>query len=270
MLLNQDGILSKIARCTLDTLPRSLLLNGEYGCGKHSLCNYISEKFNLQQQEITECLNLDFIDSLYMRVEPALYIINAEEISVKEQNVILKFLEEPLKNAYIVLLCSSVDQLLPTITNRCVVWTFNEYSKEFLKSFASGDQADLIVSVAKTPGQVKELSLNTNIKDMIELADKIVHKIGVASLPNTFSISAKFNYKTTDTDPSKFNIKVFIRILINVIEECIKADNNPVYTEMYKLTHKLQKNSKVAHVDIRRLFEYYLVCLRELVRGGQV
>ena len=61
---------------------------------------------------------------------PKIYIIDSSTISIKEQNIILKFVEEPLKNSYIIILKNS--KLLPTILNRCQKWKFEAYSKEEL------------------------------------------------------------------------------------------------------------------------------------------
>ena len=61
----------------------------------------------------------------------------------------LKFIEEPLKNSYIIILAESTNQLLPTIYNRCQVMTFAPYSIDELRNFT---QDELVLSVARTPG----------------------------------------------------------------------------------------------------------------------
>ena len=37
-------------------LPHSIIISGDRGCGKHSLLYYISDKFNLEIEDITSCL----------------------------------------------------------------------------------------------------------------------------------------------------------------------------------------------------------------------
>ena len=115
----QETILNRISRLNLDTFPRTLMLLGESGSGKHSIVNIIQNTFNLRSEDITEKISLDLLDEIYRRVEPYIYIISINSISIKEENTILKFLEEPLKNSYIILLADCKDGILPTILNRC-------------------------------------------------------------------------------------------------------------------------------------------------------
>ena len=115
MVTGQEKICNQIDKLTLDSFPRSLMLVGSKGAGKHLIVDYIANKFNLQVIDITTTLDQDSIEELYNRVEPYLYIIQANELSVKEENTILKFVEEPLKNSYIILLAETAIGILPTI-----------------------------------------------------------------------------------------------------------------------------------------------------------
>ena len=51
-IIGQTKLLNKINKLTLNTLPHSLLFIGEYGCGKHLICNYIANKFNLELNKL--------------------------------------------------------------------------------------------------------------------------------------------------------------------------------------------------------------------------
>lgn len=52
-----------------------------------------------------------------------LFIPNAQNMTVASANALLKTLEEPNKNSYIVLITEGVDDLLPTIISRCAVYS---------------------------------------------------------------------------------------------------------------------------------------------------
>ena len=99
MIIGQEKICNLIDNLSLDSFPRSLMLVGARGGGKHLICDYISNKFRLTSIDLTDSLELETIEEIYNRVEPYLYIIRINEITVKEENVILKFLEEPLKTS---------------------------------------------------------------------------------------------------------------------------------------------------------------------------
>ena len=121
-------------------------------------CKLISDKFNDWEFVYVDYkLNYDFVENCYLSIIPTFYVINADNISEKEQNVILKIFEEPPNNINIILLSSSSTLLLPTILNRAVVWEFDLYSKETLKSF-NNEMSDSVLDLVSTPGQLLELT----------------------------------------------------------------------------------------------------------------
>lgn len=258
MIKGQDKIINEINRKTLDTFPRSLMLVGDKGSGKHQLCNYIAERFNLQQLDITGNLEPEFIDEIYNRVEPYLYIIMINELSVKDENSILKFIEEPLKNSFIVLIAETTNGLLSTIVNRCQIWRLENYSQEFLRQFVD-DETQYLLTVATTPGQIIALKQQP-VKEMILLADKIIDNIARANIANTLTLSNNFAFK--ETDKNKFNLSIFVDILLERINNKYKkqVDNNLV--SAYNITVKLRNNLKVKNFDVKSLFEKYLIDLR--------
>ena len=75
MIIGQEIICNKIDKSTLDTFPRTLMLVGSKGAGKHLICSYIADKFNLMQLDITDEISLELIDEISQRVEPYLYLI---------------------------------------------------------------------------------------------------------------------------------------------------------------------------------------------------
>ena len=136
--MNEQLKISKLLeKLTIDTFPRTLMLLGEKGCGKHTLLKIISDKFNLKVNDITGTISLDTIQQIQLTVEPAIYVIDCNTIKVRDENIILKFLEEPLKNSFIILLCEYKEGLLPTILNRCQIWQFESYSERFSTISAS-------------------------------------------------------------------------------------------------------------------------------------
>ena len=265
MILGQEKLCNQIDNLTMDEFPRSLMLVGARGSGKHLIVDYIANKFKLTVRDITKTLNLETIEELYNRVEPYLYIINANELSVKEENVILKFLEEPLKNSYIVLLCETEVGLLNTIINRCQIWYLQNYSKELLRSFLSNNN-EYVLTVASTPGQVIELC-NTSFEDMLELADKIIDKIHIASVANTLSLSNKLNFKN---ESDKFDVRLFVDVLLQRFVEKYRTNSDNKYSTGYLRTVELKKKLYVHNLDCKALFEKYLVELRAIMRGEVV
>lgn len=261
MVVGQEKICNLIHSATLDDFPRSLMLVGARGGGKHLICKYIADKFGLITVDLTDQLDLETIEELYNRVEPYLYIIRVNEISVKEENTILKFLEEPLKNSFIVLIAETDMGILQTILNRCQIWHLQNYTREYLSTFIDGG-SEYILEIANTPGQVIELS-KTDFSSMIELADKIIDKISVASITNTLTLSNKVGFKN---DPDKPDVKLFVDVLLSRFASRCKQYNDRRLVSGYHLTNTLQRNLQIKNLDYRSLFENYLIELRSLMK----
>ena len=260
MILGQDAILSYIDNKKRDTFPRSLILLGEYGCGKHAVLDYLADHLKLTTLDITENLNFEFITGLYQKPEPYLYIIDASKITIKEQNVILKFVEEPLKNSFIVILAEYSNQLLRTVYNRCQVLSFKPYLEETLRNFTNNE---LVLKIAKTPGQVKELE-SSDLTGMLELANKIVNKVGVANISNVLTISDKIAFKN---EKDKFSLPVFANVLVYSLSEKIKECRELKYLDMYKLVGEWNTKRKAPTISQKFLFENYLIKFHECMRG---
>lgn len=262
MVTGQEKICNLIEKSTLDTFPRTLMLVGPEGSGKHLLCNEIKDKFQLISFDITEMLTLDTINEIYQKVEPYLYLIRINEISIREENIILKLLEEPLKNSYIILLAESVNDILPTILNRCQIWYLQNYTREYLSTFV--DKNLNILDIAETPGQAVALA-SEDFQNMIILADKMITKIHVATIPNTLTIADKIAWSN---EKDKFNYTLFLKVLISRILYYNRTNVDTKLTQLYHLTNNLQVKNRVKNIDKRYLFEKYLLEARSIMKGS--
>ena len=198
-IIGLKNILNEIN--SLNSLPNSFCLVGSEGSGKHTLTRYINNKFfNVDYLEITDTLNEETIDGIYRYPQKRLYIININKITEKEQNKLLKFLEEPFANIYICLLVNNELSLLSTIRNRVSIFKLDYYTFDELATITKNNSIDIDVSYYGkcifTPGDVLRVKTNNiDLKAIDELTDKIVDKLLVASFPNTLSIIDKLNFK---------------------------------------------------------------------------
>ena len=256
MMIGQSLLLNKLNNLTLDTMPRSLILFGEEGCGKHTYCNLMSDKLGLPLVNITEIISLDYINEMYSRVTPTIYIIEASGISIKEQNMLLKFIEEPLKNSYIIILCESKNSLLPTILNRCNIWNFEQYSREELNSFNVIDS----YLIANTPGQILNLK-SVDIEPIVKLVDSIIEKMKNASFTNALSISNKIAFKD---EKDKIPLKLFNKVFLNRLSLKIKENQSSDLLGMYKIVSQYLKDSNVPKIDAKILLDNLIVNLWEV------
>ena len=259
-MLFQETLKSKVSDYIVtNSLPRTLLLEGEQGCGKHTLAKEIAKALNVEFVDITETLNLQTIENIALSVTPRVYFINASVISVKEQNIILKFLEEPLKGAYIILACENRNLLLNTVINRCIVLEFQKYTFEQLKEFLPEGADPVILSYATTPGRVVEFAEH-NIKSMEEFATKILSQIQAANYSNILKIPTNINF-SNKTELLDFSVFSYILLMTasrlykeGVIKFCV-----------FKETSEFYKNCSIPHINKQHLFEHYLIKLKQVL-----
>ncbi len=262
-MIGQEKLLLKINELiSQNSFPRTVLFEGSYGCGKHTLAKYISSRFKYELIDLTERINLEVLQQIQLSPTPFVYLINADEISIKEQNMILKFLEEPLKNSYIILICEHKSRLLPTVVNRCQCYTFESYTDEQLSNFTSENESKYVLKFGRTPGWIIKLH-DCDIDSIVDLCNKIFLKITVANYSNVLTIPDKICLTKSDTD--KIDFKTFVFILQNISYELYQ--NKQISYDIFELTSTLYQNTSILNINKRHLLEHYLIELKMLAEG---
>ena len=273
-MVGQEELLNKINNLQLDTLPHTILIEGKKGSGKHTIANILCEKFNTELIDLKEFgINETTINDLLLSPNIHFCVLDLKGISIREQNVMLKFLEEPLNHCYIILFCEHSSQVLPTVFNRCQHWKMSFYTKEQLKSFYDEYTMfnefqyanDKIFEIAETPGDIKEL-LETNIDDVINLINNIIQNIGKANFSNALVLVDKI--KEFNPDKGFVNFDIFLKVFFYVLKEQIKHDSNIRLLDMY---YKLQDIYKLhekpyLHLNEKQLYEKFLLDLKTVAK----
>lgn len=257
----QPKITEWIDGITFDTMPRTVMICGARGSGKHLVTEMIRDKLSLPSVNITNDLNRSTLESILLSSSAGIYVIECDNITVRDQNTILKFIEEPLQNIFILLLSADSSKLLPTVRSRAFPLVLDRCDRNTLKSFVTGEYDDVaidkIVSVAETPGDVMYLCEHDVLK-YVELADKLLSKLHIASLPNTLSIADKVGYVL---DQKECELSYFLRILMQ--RASVMCAHNPKSTSYtYKLmcdTHELISKMNSSTGNRKHLFENYLI-----------
>lgn len=251
----QNSIINWINTQTADSLPRSIAIYGEYGAGKHLLTKYISKKFNWETVNLAGRLDQDTLNAITNEVTPKLYLIEADTLTIRDQSSILKFVEEPLKNAHIIITAEYPDRILPTIHNRCYSVVLKKYTTELLTSFVIDKaRVNLILKAATTPGQVIDYQ-QLDLESIDKLAAKFIDKINLASYTNTLSISNKLAYKD---EKDKYDPDIFIKlVLINLVDKLKQTSYNNDIKFIGK-TKELIDRLQTKNVNKQYLIEKYL------------
>lgn len=262
MIKYQNRLITLVNNLNIDTFPRSLILSGLKGCGKHTLFNYIVDKLQLPFVDISDMINLETISNIYERPEPYIYLIDYDKINesnksdVKQQNMLLKFIEEPLKNSFIIFLTSNIESVLPTIKNRCIIYNFESYTKEMLSDFIEDKQRDCtnLLSVCYTPGDILKYT-DFDIDTYITFTNKIITKIKSAYFANALTISDKIAF---DNEKEKFDLTLINRCLAVSFYNLFIKENNYKYITMYKIFNDYMKKIKLPNINKKYLFESFI------------
>ena len=129
-MIGQINLQKMLYKHSFYELPQTILFLGKRGCGKHTLASELAAHYQKQLVDMTDNISLDYIEDIYTRSIQCIYLVDLSQISIREQNVLLKFIEEPVKDSHIILLCTSDEMVIPTVLNRCVIYEFERYSKD--------------------------------------------------------------------------------------------------------------------------------------------
>jgi replication-associated recombination protein RarA len=262
-IIGQSKLLSKIdTYYTTKRLPKTLMFLGSAGCGKHTVAKYIAEKFELDYSEINENItNEELEDYLHSTID-TLYVINLNKFTEKQQNQFLKFIEEPSKSVYVLLIATSEAGVLNTILNRCIKYSFEPYTKEQINQITNSTVNDLAFKIFQTPGKLLNVT-NDGLKSLLDLAGKVVYNINTASYANTLVVSTKINYKDLY---NKLDFDLFLDTVEYLALEDFKNNGAAQSFTVFKITNQYKQYATQQNLIKETLILNYLTTLWEALR----
>jgi len=124
---------------------------------------------------------------------------NAETLTVKAQNALLKTVEEPAPYGVFIFLAANINGILPTVLSRCVVYKLNGLpDKVILQALAGAGVSDgntrrLCAAFAGgSIGQALEFAGSEDFTAMRELAIDIIRRFGQADMLDVFRLYRRF------------------------------------------------------------------------------
>lgn len=265
MIVGQKSLLEKLNNYNIDTFPRSIMILGEKGMGKHTIAEYIAESVvKLPILDISNSIDDEYIDAIYRNPNPSIYLLDLSERTEKEQNILLKFVEEPLNNSFIIILAENKNVVLNTLINRCIVFELEAYTRDELSTFITSEaDKELILDILRSPGKILATNIN-NIREMFDVCDKIATKMSAANYSNTLTIANKINFSD---QYDKFDIDVFFDILCySLFSHYLKTDN-VIILNMYKITGEYRKKLLDKRLNKELFMENFLTKLWKVSRG---
>lgn len=135
-------------------LPHAIILSGKKGIGKSSFAlDFALKSLNsnnknhpdlllVKKDEEKRDLNIDKIRKISSFLNQTgaisqnrfIIIDSADDFNRSSSNALLKTLEEPTKNCYIILICHQISKILPTIKSRCQNFHISDFDYEKFSS----------------------------------------------------------------------------------------------------------------------------------------
>ena len=221
-----------------------LLCNEEVPCLKCNICERIEYNSHMNvvliepigdviRKEQVENLMHDF-SMTSLEKGPQIYIIkDADRMNTSAANALLKFLEEPAKDHYAILLTNNHKRLLDTIVSRTQYIHFKPVPKNFIVEQLTNmgvdkDAAYVISHVTADFGEAKKFIEEGKLVLFINLAKKIV---AAPFKKRDQYVEYYLNKQLLDQEKDKSWHLIFFDILILIHQELFKKanDENTLY-----------------------------------------
>lgn len=243
-------------------------------CGKCQSCKrvisglhnnlYIIEPFNnLIRKDQIEALIIE-LSSTSLEAGNRVYIIKeAEKMNQAASNALLKFLEEPYPNHYLLLLTSSPQLLLSTIKSRCQQIHFKPISPKAVEELLTNkginrDIAYVLASITSSDEIADELIKGgwvTDVLDLVKALQKAKNK--KQDIYVVFFKKGKFLFNESS---SPINIhQMFFDIMLLLIREKIKylhGEKNIYFSDVISMVNFESENQTVLINQIEKINEY--------------
>ena len=205
-MIGQKEVLKQIDNLIEKGFPRFVVITGQKGQGKTELAKYISKKMNIQIIEFGIKIDeiREMIEMAYKQTEPLIYLIqNADKMSIGAKNSLLKVIEEPPNNCYVIMELQQMENTLETIKSRCQEIKMEQYSEEDIQEMINKlnpvldtDEIGMISQAAENYYQIKIL-INYGVKEFYNYTDKVYNNIYKVQSANSFKIAEKLDLKDT-------------------------------------------------------------------------
>ena len=236
VIIGQKKLVKTLESYTLQNVPKTILFLGPEGSGKTWISVALAEHLEIDYVHVASDVSAEKLIEYYQCPIPKIYIIDLKDVDERQQNKFLKFIEEPSSNMYIALSARSEVGILPTILNRCIKFTLEEYTEEELKEFAwcISCEDPRVFEICKTPGQLNNLP-DDNLDEVFTLCDNIVKKLPASNYANTLSLLTKINLKDS---PKKIDFNLFFLVLKYVAFDTYKKTKDKLSLQIYLYTTK--------------------------------
>ena len=174
LISGEDGI----GKSILAEILGKLILNGDLNREYVDIINYKPSKASFGVDDVREII--DEVNKKPFEGDKKVIIIHqGNKLTIQAQNALLKTIEEPPTEVYIIILCESLELILDTIKSRCEIYKLTHLTKDELYKYiaikgydySEEEKSSAIAFSEGIPGRIDRYFSDTELQ---ELRDKIV------------------------------------------------------------------------------------------------
>lgn len=194
----------------------------------HPDVKYYPSKEKLLVGDSEEIVSESFVKPIFAN-KKVFIIKNIDNSMESAQNKLLKTLEEPSAEVYLILTCANQELVLPTIKSRCTIRELAKISEDqIVKFLPSSDKSTLVSKICDGElGEAIRLSKKENLEEIVQFSLDLLIKMKSSKQVLSFS---KIAQKYSD------DIDLILKIMCLIIEDMInfKAGNKQIKLVMFK------------------------------------
>lgn len=174
LISGEDGI----GKSILAEILGKLILNGDLNREYVDIINYKPSKASFGVDDVREII--DEVNKKPFEGDKKVIIIHqGNKLTIQAQNALLKTIEEPPTEVYIIILCENLELILDTIKSRCEIYKLTPLTKDELYKYiaikgydySEEEKSSAIAFSEGIPGRIDRYFSDTELQ---ELRDKIV------------------------------------------------------------------------------------------------
>ena len=236
----QDAAILELKQCA-DSKRHSILIEGPAGCGKSYLAAYYGKLLDIHDIVSINSTVADLrtmLENCYSVDTPVVVCIEGlDSGQLSSSYVMLKFLEEPRSNIYIVITCSNRYRIPDTIVSRSVVVTVGHPTRQELTDYLTVKYPDKVNLT--TMSIYSALMSFKDIDDIVKLSSEhLSYYQSITNLSRNDSVS-NLSWKLGHYDNNEeSNLRFVFRCILNTTTNpeikklCISTLNELEYRRM--------------------------------------
>lgn len=261
-MIGQKELIDKTIK---NMYPFSLVVAGKHN-GKKMFCKEIANKLNYPYIEVGRGIDniIEMINDINNKQFNRIYLIyDIETYNFRALEAVLKIVEEPPKNCYIIATCNNLTKLKNTIINRAYIIQLNHYRSFELINYIKDKnynifEVDYLNSFIYSPTMIeyfiKENRLEMYLKETKWFIDNIMSFSGGEALKYSE------NFKVVEDGSQNIEIDIFFYVLLYHLIKCNKSGD--LISRLVSVIFLFLEQYNVNGIDKKSLIKDFIIQYR--------